>query len=104
MVGSSYQKIYEIVMQIPAGKVASYGQIAFIAGWPRGARRVGYALYRCPDPLQIPWHRVVYKDGSLPPDDITDRPGRQRALLEAEGIIFDAEGRVDMARYRWGNV
>ena len=62
------QRIYEVVRQIPRGKVASYGQVAMLAGNPRGARGVGFALHRNPQPGVIPCHRVVFKDGSSAPD------------------------------------
>lgn len=93
----TYQKIYEAVRRVPAGKVASYGQIALLAGDPRWPRVVGYALRACGDP-SVPCHRVLYKDGSPSP---SFGPGgeRQRALLRAEGVGFLPDGRVDMARY-----
>ena len=85
-----FELVYDIVRAVPAGQVISYGQIAFLAGNPRMARQVGWALRVCPE--DVPWHRVVRKDGSLPAFPQND--GRQRALLEKEGVRFDDEGRV----------
>lgn len=94
---NQFERVYTLVREIPRGKVASYGQIARWLGWPRGARTVGWAL-RALHTDEVPWHRVVNAQGrvSLKGDD-----GRQRALLEAEGIVFDAAGRIDMKVYNW---
>lgn len=94
-------RIYETVKQIPKGKVASYGQIAMLAGNPRGARGVGFALHHNPEPGVIPCHRVVFKDGSVCTGFAFGGPEVQRALLAAEGVPFLPDGRVDMARARW---
>lgn len=91
----NFKRVYEMVSRIPRGRVASYGQIAFLLGEPRGARQVGWAMRRCPDGL--PWHRVVRADGSL----AGGNPDFQRALLEAEGARFTPDGRVDMTACRW---
>lgn len=95
------QKIYEQTSQIPEGKVASYGLIAFLAGKPRASRAVGFALHRNPSPGVIPCHRVVFKDGSLAPGFAFGGTEIQRALLENEGVGFTAEGKVDMEKYAW---
>lgn len=94
-------RIYETVKRIPRGKVASYGQIAMLAGNPRGARGVGFALHHNPEPGVIPCHRVVFKDGSVCTGFAFGGPQVQRALLAAEGVPFLPDGRVDMARARW---
>lgn len=94
-------RIYEIVKQIPKGKVASYGQIAMLAGNPRGARGVGFALHHNPEPGVIPCHRVVFKDGSVCTGFAFGGPEIQRAMLTAEGVPFLPDGRVDMACARW---
>lgn len=94
-------RIYEVVRQIPQGRVASYGQVAMLAGNPRGARGVGFALHRNPEPGVIPCHRVVFKDGSLCPGFAFGGPEIQRQLLSEEGVPFLPDGRVDMARARW---
>ena len=98
-----YQRIWRTVADIPYGKVATYGQIASLAGIPRGARQVGYALHQTPDGLDIPWHRVINARGeiSFPPN--TEAYHRQRARLDAEDVIFIA-GRIDLKVYGWNGV
>ncbi|HIZ83545.1 MAG TPA: methylated-DNA--[protein]-cysteine S-methyltransferase [Firmicutes bacterium] len=93
----AFSRIFAIAAAIPPGRVASYGQIAALAGNPRLARRVGQALSR--PPAGIPCHRVVKKDGALPPEHVFS--GLQRPMLEAEGVRFLPDGRVDMERCRW---
>ncbi len=95
------QKVYEIVCQIPKGKVASYGQIACLAGFPRAARAVGYALHVNPKPGIIPCHRVVNKDGRVAPAFAFGGPDEQARLLKAEGVLVSKKGYVDMRRYLW---
>ena len=82
------QRVYEVVRRIPKGKVATYGQVAALAGAPRNARFVGYALHSNPEPDVIPCHRVVFRDGSLAPGFAFGGPERQRLLLEEEGVAF----------------
>ena len=88
-------QVYDIVERIPYGKVMSYGQIAFLAGKPRGAREVGRAMYRCPD--HLPWQRVVMADGSIAGGDHAEI---RKGLLETEGVAFLPDGRVDMESCR----
>ncbi len=99
--GAFSESVYEIVRQIPRGRVATYGQVARMAGAPRNARFVGYALHVNPEPGVIPCHRVVFKDGQLTPSFAFGGEGAQRELLEAEGIAFLADGRVDMEKCQW---
>ena len=94
-------RVYEIVRQIPKGKVATYGQIAFMAGVWRASRAVGYALHRNPYNGKVPCHRVVFKDGGLTAGFAFGGKDVQRQLLEAEGVKFNADGRVDMNQCRW---
>ena len=96
-----YEAVYAAVCRIPAGQVATYGQIALLAGSPRAARIVGGALHRNPRPGVIPCHRVVFRDGGLAPGFAFGGPDAQRALLEAEGVPFLPDGRVDMSRCLW---
>ena len=94
-------RVYEIVCRIPEGMVASYGQVAFMAGSPRASRAVGYALHRNPYQNRVPCHRVVFKDGSLTAAFGFGGKVLQRQLLEAEGVVFTGDGRVDMSQCRW---
>ncbi|QDR81163.1 MGMT family protein [Sporomusa termitida] len=94
-------KVYELVRLIPEGKVASYGQIAFMAGSWRASRAVGYALHRNPYQGKVPCHRVVFKDGRLAAGFIFGGQDVQRLLLEGEGVEFTADGRVDMTKCCW---
>ncbi len=95
-----YEKVYEIVRQIPPGRVASYGQIAALAGNVRASRAVGYALHRNPLPGIIPCHRVVNREGRLAPGFAFGGPGIQQSLLEAEGVAVQ-NGFVDLRQYGW---
>ncbi len=95
------QRIYEVVKQIPRGKVATYGQVAALAGNPRGARGVGFALHHNPQPGIIPCHRVIFRDGSLCSGFAFGGPEVQRRLLEQEGVCFLPDGRVDLSRFGW---
>lgn len=97
---NTYDLIYEVVRQIPYGKVASYGQIAALAGNPKWSRVVGYALHVCPESLNLPCHRVVTKDGGVSKAFDHGVPDTQRMLLEDEGVEFSG-GKVIMAEYQW---
>ncbi len=92
---NTFDKIYSVVKKIPEGKVASYGQVAMMAGNPRWSRVVGYALHSNPSPGEIPCHRVVFSDGRLSKGFAFGGEAVQRALLEGEGISFDDEGKVE---------
>ncbi len=94
-----FERIYEQVRRIPRGKVATYGWIAAMAGNPRWARVVGYALHVNPDPQTIPCHRVVNRLGEVSDAFAFGGGNRQRELLEQEGIIFDENGRIDLEKY-----
>ena len=100
MSGWVFAAFYEVVRQIPAGKVATYGQVARLAGMPRCARIVGYAMAGCKEP-QIPCHRVVDRFGGTKACFDTFAPGTQRALLEAEGVVFRLDGTVDLEQSLW---
>lgn len=85
--------------QIPEGRVCSYGQIARWLGLSGGARQVGWAMRALDGKPDVPWHRVVNSRGRV---SLQGRPGDlQRALLEAEGIRFDARGRLDLDTLAW---
>ena len=98
---NTFEKIYEQVKRIPRGKVATYGQIALLAGNPRWSRVVGYALHVNPDPDSIPCHRVVTKDGRLSPAFAFGGENIQKELLMGEGVSFVEDNRVDMKNYIW---
>lgn len=93
--------VYEIVAQIPRGKVATYGQIAALLGNPLAARKVGYAMFHAPDDAHLPCHRVVNRKGEMAPDDIFGGQGIQRSLLVSEGVIFKENGCIDMKKCLW---
>ena len=98
---NTFEKIYAVVRKIPRGKVATYGQIAALAGNPHWSQVVGYALHTNPEPGIIPCHRVVNRFGETAKAFAFGGEDRQRALLEAEGIEFNEERRVDLARFLW---
>lgn len=98
---NTFEKIYEQVKKIPAGKVASYGQIALTAGNPRWSQVVGYALHSNPEPGVIPCHRVVTKDGKLAKAFAFGGENVQRDLLMSEGVIFLDSNTVDMEKCRY---
>ena len=95
------QKIWHVVMMIPPGKVATYGDVAQQAGLPGGARRVGRALRGLPEGTRIPWHRVVNAQGSIVIPGGDAAQAVQRVKLEAEGVEFRAATRLELQRYRW---
>lgn len=99
---TSYDRIYAVVRRIPAGKVATYGQVAELAGVPRQARLAGYAMASLDTNSTVPWHRVVNAQGAVSARGDTGGGAlTQRMLLEAEGVTFDARGRIALDRYRW---
>ena len=100
MRGETFAVFREIVRRIPAGKVATYGQIARLAGMPRSVRLVGYAAASCRDP-SVPCHRVVDRFGGTKAAFDVHAPGTQRTLLEAEGVLFRPDGTVDLERCQW---
>jgi len=100
-VSPTYARIYAAVRRIPRGRVATYGQIAELAGLPGHARQVGYALHALPAGTTVPWHRVLNARGALSLRREAGAELTQRLLLEREGVRFDAGGRVDLARVRW---
>lgn len=96
----AFERIRAVVRRIPAGCVATYGQVATEAGFPKRPRLAGQALGNTPDGVELPWHRVVNAQGriSLPPGS----PGyrRQQQRLQAEGVELRS-GRIDLQRFRW---
>ena len=98
---NAYTRIYDVVRRIPAGKVATYGQVALLAGNPRWARVVGYALHVNPEPGVIPCHRVVNREGRLAPAFAFGGPEIQKQMLIEEGVLFDEEGKVPLRQFLW---
>jgi methylated-DNA-protein-cysteine methyltransferase-like protein len=98
MMRSRWETFYEQVRKVPRGRVASYGQIAELAGLEGHARQVGYALHALPPDSGVPWHRIVNARGEISPRSAGDSHELQKMLLEAEGVTFDANGRI-LRRY-----
>ena len=94
------ERIYETIRDIPRGRVASYGQIAEIAGIPRGARQVGWALRHAPGGRGLPWHRVITASGKIAFEAGSAQYEKQKKLLLREDVAVVA-GRIDMRKYRW---
>ena len=99
---STYDRFYEVTRQVPFGRVTTYGSVAREAGLAGRARQVGYAMAALSDAHDVPWHRVVNARG-----EVSKRTGGsafeeiQRIMLEAEGVVFDARGRIDLERFGW---
>lgn len=96
-----FERIYDIVKQVPAGKVTTYGGVARAAGAPRCSRQVGWALHVNPKQGEIPCHRVVFRDGSLTDGFAFGGRDVQKALLIGEGVIFAEDYKVDMKKCLW---
>lgn len=96
-----FKRVYEIVSRIPEGKVATYGGIGKMLGYPRGAKVVGWAMRGAPEGLNLPCHRVVKKTGELSPGYVFGDSEIQRAMLAAEGITFRPDGTIDMEKHLW---
>lgn len=94
-----HERVYAKVRQVPEGSVTTYGDVAAALGSPRVARHVGWALASLRDD-EVPWHRVINAKGTISFRGDTPRGELQRSRLEAEGIVFDAKGRVDLKRLR----
>lgn len=99
---TAYERIYQIVRQIPVGQVATYGQIAELANMPGQARLVGYALYRVVETDEVPWHRVINAKG-----EVSHSPFRegsdylQQELMEQEGVKFNQKNKIKLSEYQW---
>jgi len=101
---NSFDLIYNVVERIPYGRVATYGQVAALAGNPRWARVVGYALHVNPKPGIIPCHRVVNRFGQVSSCFAFGGGFIQRQMLEEEGVGFTSEGEVDLAAFLWNGI
>ena len=98
---SRYEQIFAVVRRIPRGRVATYGQVARLAGLAGHARQVGYALHSLRPDSGVPWHRVINAKGGVSPRSAPGFERVQQQFLEREGIAFNASGCVDLARYCW---
>jgi methylated-DNA-protein-cysteine methyltransferase-like protein len=95
-----WARVYAVVRRIPKGRVATYGQVAALAGLPRQARQVGYALAALRD-ARVPWQRVINARGEISPRREPGVEALQRRMLEREGVRFDAGGRIELERHLW---
>jgi methylated-DNA-protein-cysteine methyltransferase-like protein len=93
--------VYALVRSIPTGRVLSYGAVAALLGHPRSARGVGTALAGLPEGHDVPWWRVVNRNGEITSPRIHHIATLQRKLLEGERVKFSPSGRIDMAAYAW---
>jgi methylated-DNA-protein-cysteine methyltransferase-like protein len=98
---SLYPTIYAVVQKIPRGRVATYGQVARLAGIPRHARQVGHALSALPEGSRVPWQRVVNAQGEISIRSTPEAPTLQRRLLQKDGVRFNPAGRVVLKRFQW---
>lgn len=98
---SNYDRIYDAVRKIPSGNVATYGQIAKLAGLPGHARQVGYALNALTGDSDLPWHRVINAQGRISTRSFFGTDNEQLDLLITEGVEFDQTGRTSLADFRW---
>lgn len=98
-----FEQVYVLVRCVPAGRVASYGQIARALGQPHAARTVGWAMQALPEGSDVPWHRVVNAAGRISLSDLRGA-AEQRRLLESEGIVFNGHNQVDLDRFGWAGL
>jgi methylated-DNA-protein-cysteine methyltransferase-like protein len=99
--GTTYRGIYAVVRRIPRGKVASYGQVAALAGLPGRARQVGYAMHALPEGTDVPWQRVINAQGMVSRRRIAGAELSQRILLEREGVRFGPGARIPLEVFGW---
>jgi methylated-DNA-protein-cysteine methyltransferase-like protein len=95
------ERAYATIRAIPYGRVASYGGVAAVLGAPRAARAVGRALFELPEGADVPWWRVVNRNGEISIKGTLHGAALQRALLRGEGVKFDRLGRIDWNRFGW---
>ena len=100
---SLFEEVYEACKKVPNGRVATYGQIAFLIGRPKCARQVGWALHACPENGNIPWHRIINRFGKLSTGTGFGGMEIQKQLLESEGIHVNKEYTIDLNEYLWKN-
>ena len=95
------ERVYDCVRRIPAGRIINYGSVATLVGVPQAARGVGYALSHLPPGTDVPWWRVVNRRGAISTSRLNGLAQRQRAILESEGVEFDADGEASWERFGW---
>jgi methylated-DNA-protein-cysteine methyltransferase-like protein len=100
-ISSSYQLIYDVVRRVPSGKLATYGQIAKLAGCPGHARQVGYALHALPEDTDVPWHRVISAQGEISLRSDILGEDRQALCLAEEGLFPSDQSKYDLLQYQW---
>lgn len=96
-----WQRIYAVIRRVPRGRVATYGQIAALAGLKNHARQVGYALHALPNGSSVPWHRVINAQGKVSGRSDPGYVNLQQKLLESEGIEIGVGDRISLKRYGW---
>ncbi len=97
-----YEQIYQVVQQIPYGKVATYGQVAELVGLFGRARQVGYALFRLAPNSDVPWYRVINAQGKVSQSPFRNGTDElQREWLEREGVVFNQSEQIDLKKYLW---
>ncbi|MCY3601846.1 MAG: methylated-DNA--[protein]-cysteine S-methyltransferase [Chloroflexi bacterium] len=101
MAPNFYERVWEVVREVPRGRVVTYGQVAVVLGAPAAARAVGYALRALPHDTDAPWWRVINAKGGISLRGRGYGADLQRELLEGEGVVFDAADTVDLRVYRW---
>jgi len=97
----NHKVVYAMVSRIPEGRIATYGQVATLIGFPRNARQVGYALAALENNSRVPWHRVINAKGKISPRGLDGCDDYQRLLLEEEGIIFDDKDCISLKQFQW---
>ena len=100
MASENTDRILTVLSQIPPGRVATYGQIAKLAGLPRNARQVGVILSKLQDP-SIPWYRVVNSRGEISCRGSAENESIQKAALQEENVVFDSQGRISLSEFGW---
>jgi methylated-DNA-protein-cysteine methyltransferase-like protein len=94
------ERVFEIVRQIPRGRVMTYGQIADLLGEGYTPRTIGFVMHSASEE-DVPWQRVINAQGACSTGRIIIPPDKQQRMLEGEGVVFDSRGRCDLGKYRW---
>ncbi|WP_413585607.1 MGMT family protein [Bdellovibrio sp. HCB274] len=95
------KKVIETILKIPAGKVATYKQIAELSGKPQGSRGVSWILHSSSTKYKLPWHRVLNSQGGISFDPASRNYKDQKRKLEKEGVVFNTNGKLDLKKYQW---